>query len=464
VLFAQNSAQPEWDVFKANMDVLVELGEIGCVRSAYPLVSGGLSVSLALMAFGNNTGIEAQPKSFSLAAKSAYQGSVVVEIEGSAYRENPRINEILEKAGCWEIAAVSIGEPILRITREAESEPQFAEVPLETLRCAYEEPLAKVYPQISGGQTVVGASGCEVAGSGIRNLPLSTTESDKFFSNNSVKLRETPWLNIHSGQPVAVLPVFPGTNCEWDMEQAFREAGAKTRQVTFRNRSREDIAESIRELAASISEAQILALSGGFSAGDEPDGSGKFIANVLRCPAIADAVNDLLQLRGGLMLGICNGFQALIKLGLVPYGVYREANANMPTLTYNRIGRHVSRMVRTRVMSAKSPWLALEEPGTIHVVPVSHGEGRLVIRSEEGESLFQNGQIPFCYADENGLPALHEPDNPNGSDFAIEGMTSPDGRILGKMSHSERAGAFVHINIPGNKKQRIFEAGVRYFM
>jgi phosphoribosylformylglycinamidine synthase len=248
------------------------------------------------------------------------------------------------------------------------------------------------------------------------------------------------------------------------MERAFREAGAKTKLVIFRNRNREDIAESIRELAASIGEAQILALSGGFSAGDEPDGSGKFIANVLRSPAIADAVNDLLEQRGGLMLGICNGFQALIKLGLFPYGAYREADATMPTLTYNRIGRHVSRMVRTRVMPNKSPWLALEKPGTIHIIPVSHGEGRLVIRREEGEALFQNGQVPFCYADENGLPTLHEPDNPNGSDFAIEGMTSPDGRILGKMSHSERAGAFVHINIPGNKKQTIFEAGVKFFM
>jgi phosphoribosylformylglycinamidine synthase len=463
VLFAQNTAQSEWDVFKANMDALAALGATGCVRSAYPLVSGGLAASLALMAFGNNTGIEAQIKGFSFAAKSAYQGSVLAEIEGSAYRENPHIGKILEKAGCWEIVAISIGEPVFRITGEADGELQAAEISLAVLHRAYEEPLLKVYPQTSGGQTVVEASGCEVAGSGI-NLLRSTTESDKIFSNNSVKLRDSPWLNIHSGQPLVILPVFPGTNCEWDMGWAFREAGAKTRMVIFRNRNREDIALSIRELAASISEAQILALSGGFSAGDEPDGSGKFIANVLRSPAITDAVNDLLEQRGGLMMGICNGFQALIKLGLVPYGVYREANDNMPTLTYNRIGRHVSRMVRTRVMSDKSPWLALEEPGTIHIIPVSHGEGRLVIRREEGEALFQKGQVPFCYADENGLPTLHEPDNPNGSDFAIEGMTSPDGRILGKMGHSERAGDFVHINIPGNKKQRIFEAGVRYFM
>jgi phosphoribosylformylglycinamidine synthase len=248
------------------------------------------------------------------------------------------------------------------------------------------------------------------------------------------------------------------------MERAFRKAGARTRLVIFRNRNREDIAESTKEIAAAIAEAQIVALSGGFSAGDEPDGSGKFIANVLRSPAIADAVSGLLEKRDGLMLGICNGFQALIKLGLVPYGKIRQADETAPTLTFNRIGRHVSRMVRTRVMSKLSPWLAREETGALHVIPVSHGEGRLAIRREEGEALFRTGQVPFCYVDAAGSPTLAEPDNPNGSDLAIEGLTSPDGRILGKMGHSERRGEFVHINIPGNKGQNIFEAGVSYFV
>jgi phosphoribosylformylglycinamidine synthase len=247
------------------------------------------------------------------------------------------------------------------------------------------------------------------------------------------------------------------------MERAFREAGAQTRLVVFRNRNREDIAESTRELAAAIGEARILALSGGFSAGDEPEGSGKFIANVLRSPAIADAVTGLLEKREGLILGICNGFQALIKVGLVPYGAYREAGPDMPTLTFNRLGRHVSRMVRTRVMSALSPWLSLEEPGALHTLPVSHGEGRLVIGKAEGEALFRAGQVPFCYVDAEGRPAMTEPDNPNGSDFAIEGLSSPDGRILGKMGHSERRGRYVHVNIPGNKEQRIFRAGVACF-
>jgi phosphoribosylformylglycinamidine synthase len=249
------------------------------------------------------------------------------------------------------------------------------------------------------------------------------------------------------------------------MERAFREAGARTRILVFRNRSPQDIAASTAELAASIRESRIIALSGGFSAGDEPDGSGKFIANVFRAPAVADAAGELLENRGGLMLGICNGFQALIKLGLVPYGRIQNAPTDsMPTLTFNSIGRHVSRMVRTRVMSNLSPWFALEEPGAVHVIPVSHGEGRVVIREDEAERLFRAGQIAACYADARGRPTLAEPDNPNGSQFAIEAMTSPDGRILGKMAHSERRGEYVHINIPGNKNQRIFEAGVRYFL
>jgi len=434
------------------MDALSSLSAIGCgatscVLSAYPVVSGGIAASLALMAFGNNAGVET--KSGALNLGLSYQGSVLVEIDGEAFRENPKIAEILGVSGCWEIAAVSIEEPVFRVTKEVDNELQVAEVPLDVLRRAYEYPLAKVYPQVG--------TGVQGPGFGEKTGNSEQITMYRYTPKNNPK-PQTP-----DPEPLVLLPVFPGTNCEWDMERAFREAGARTRIVIFRNRNREDIAESKQELARAIGECQILALSGGFSAGDEPDGSGKFIANVLRSPVIADAVNNLLENRDGLILGICNGFQALIKLGLVPYGAYRRAEESMPTLAFNRIGRHVSRMVNTLVMPNCSPWLALDKPGAIHTLPVSHGEGRLVISEAEGEALFKNGQVPFCYAGENGRPTMLEPDNPNGSDFAIEGLCSPDGRILGKMAHSERRGEYVHINIPGDKRQNIFEAGVRYF-
>jgi phosphoribosylformylglycinamidine synthase len=462
ILFAQAACpkRGEWDTFRANMDALAALGAAGFVRSAFPVGPGGVAASLALMTFGNNAGIEARSGCFSLAAGPAYQGSVLAEIDGAAYRDNPAAAAILEQAGCWSVAAETIADPVFRITGEKDGGmrvPEFpSEIPLAVLRHAYECPLAGVYPQVS----IDAAEPPDT-----EEPPLAAFfNPDQMQDKPSAEKRGvSPFRITSSTAPLTVIPVFPGTNCEWDMERAFRGAGSRVRQVIFRNRGGEDIAESIRELAAAIGGAQILALPGGFSAGDEPDGSGKFIANVFRASAVAAAVGDLLEKRDGLVLGICNGFQALIKLGLVPYGAYRAADSESPTLTFNRVGRHVSRMVRTRVMPNNSPWLALEEPGAIHVVPVSHGEGRLVIRHDEAEKLFKNGQVPFCYANKDGQPAMREPDNPNGSDFAIEGLTSPDGRVLGKMGHSERRGDYVHINIPGNKRQRIFEAGVRYF-
>jgi phosphoribosylformylglycinamidine synthase len=428
--------EDEWERFKANMEILEDLGRRGLVKAAFPVGPGGIALALALMAFGNMTGLEVRAEALSLADGDAYQGSVLAELSEIPGGEAERR---------FVIAAYTLDEPLYRVQGE--------ERPLEVLRRAYESPLAQVYPQISGED----AATDKTAG-GPR---LITTEYPHGGLRKARRIRTED--GAERVKPLVVLPVFPGTNCEWDMERAFRKAGARTRLVVFRNRNREDILESTVELAAAIGGAQILALSGGFSAGDEPDGSGKFIANVFRAPEMADAVSSLLEERDGLILGICNGFQALIKLGLVPYGTNRPADKNMPALTFNRIGRHVSRMVRTRVMSRMSPWLALEEPGAVHVIPVSHGEGRIVIGEEEAETLFRMGQVPFCYAGEQGEPAFREPDNPNGSGFAIEALTSPDGRILGKMAHSERCGDYVHINIPGNKKQRIFEAGVCYF-
>jgi phosphoribosylformylglycinamidine synthase len=428
----------EWERFRVNMKTLEELALSGALKAAYPVGVGGVAASLALMAFGNMTGVEAYADSFALVRGLGYQGSVLAEIDES---------KLPDSLISLTLAGRTLDEPVFRIVRpsgEAE-DPEAAETPLEALRRAYEYPLAQVYPQTSSGAAVA--------------------ETDTFIP--SFPISDSPPAIRHSSfrvsSPLAVLPVFPGTNCEWDMDRAFREAGARTRLLVFRNRNRGEIGESLREMAAAFNEAHIIAFSGGFSAGDEPDGSGKFIANVLRSPIIADSLQEFLEKRDGLILGICNGFQALIKTGLLPYGRLIPPSPEMPTLAFNAIGRHVSRMVRTRVMRGRSPWLSLEEQGAIHVIPVSHGEGRVVIRPEEVEALFKAGQVAFCYADSSGRPAMTEPDNPNGSAFAIEGLTSPDGRILGKMGHSERYGEFVHVNIPGNKKQRLFEAGVRYF-
>jgi phosphoribosylformylglycinamidine synthase len=422
----------EWEAFKSNMKILRALAASGALKAAYPVGPGGVAATLAVMAFGNMTGVEAFEEAFHKDDHINYQGSVLAEIDEAALPAGMDAS--------WTLAARTLSEPVFRIKK--------CQAPLAALRRAYESPLAKVYPQTSTGATV--AEPAETA-------KLTVPAVKALF--NVQKHTRLPTQDA----PLAVLPVFPGTNCEWDMERAFREAGARTRLVIFRNRNGEDIAESLRELVAAFAEAQIIAFSGGFSAGDEPDGSGKFIANVIRCAPVAAAITEFLEKRDGLMLGICNGFQALIKTGLVPYGRIVAPANSMPTLTYNAIGRHVSRMVRTKVMSNVSPWLSLEEPGAIHLVPVSHGEGRLVITDAEAAALFGAGQVPFCYADADGNPTMTEPDNPNGSAFAIEALTSPDGRVLGKMAHSERCGEFVHVNIPGNKRQKVFEAGVRYF-
>jgi phosphoribosylformylglycinamidine synthase len=264
-------------------------------------------------------------------------------------------------------------------------------------------------------------------------------------------------------RPRALITVFPGTNCEYDSARAFEKAGATAEVLVMRNLSAQDIDGSIAAAVKSINNSQILMIPGGFSAGDEPDGSGKFIAAFFRNPHVKDAVHDLLNKRDGLVLGICNGFQALIKLGLVPYGEIRTITPDDPTLTFNTIGRHISRMVCTRVVSVKSPWLAKVAAGDLHTIPISHGEGRLIAPESCIRSLFDNGQIATRYVDMHGAYAEGMEGNPNGSHCAIEGITSPDGRVLGKMGHSERKGPWVSKNIPGEKDQLLFESGVAYF-
>ena len=269
--------------------------------------------------------------------------------------------------------------------------------------------------------------------------------------------------SIKSAKPRVLIPVFPGTNCEYDTARAFERAGAQPEVLVIKNLSASAIEESVNEAAKLIGKSQIIMIPGGFSGGDEPDGSGKFITAFFRNPKIKDAVHEMLKNRDGLMLGICNGFQALIKLGLVPYGEITDMTNESPTLTFNTIARHQSMMVTTRIASNKSPWLANCNAGDLHTIPISHGEGRFVAPQSLIVKLANNGQIATQYVDLNGRPTMDIKYNPNTSVEAIEGITSPDGRILGKMGHSERIGYDICKNVAGNKDQKIFESGVRYF-
>ena len=268
---------------------------------------------------------------------------------------------------------------------------------------------------------------------------------------------------VRTAKPRVLIPVFPGTNCEYDTARAFMDAGADAQILVIRNHDSADVAASVEEAAAAIAQAQLIAVPGGFSGGDEPDGSAKFITAFFRNPAVKDAVTQLLEERDGLMLGICNGFQALIKLGLVPYGRIMDTDADFPTLTYNRIGRHQSKLVRTRVASNMSPWLRYVKTGDIYTVPVSHGEGRFIASEELIRELAAHGQIATQYVDYDGYASMETDHNPNGSMFAIEGITSADGRIFGKMGHSERKGNALYRNVPGEYDMKIFEAAVSYF-
>ena len=268
---------------------------------------------------------------------------------------------------------------------------------------------------------------------------------------------------VKVAKPRVFIPAFPGTNCELDTERKFRLAGAETEILVIRNRSPKDIEESVQAIIKAIERANIIAFPGGFSGGDEPDGSGKFIATTFKNPAVSEKIADLLENRDGLILGICNGFQALIKLGLVPYGKVSPLTSGSPTLTFNNISRHVSTLADIRVASVKSPWLAACKVGEVYTVPVSHGEGKLIAPAAELEKMRANGQIATQYCDMNGRPTMVSPYNPNGSMWAIEGITSPDGRVFGKMGHSERTGENLYKNCCGNFDMKIFESGVRYF-
>ena len=344
-------------------------------------------------------------------------------------------------------------------------------VALNCEKC-FDSSIVKTYVGTAKGEFTFVCDGEKVCGKDTINSYLSplsgvfaVTAPAEGKAENCDYTEGVKYTNIatKTAKPKVFIPVFPGTNCELDTARKFILAGAEVETVVVRNRSAQDIEESVADIVKAIKKANIIAFPGGFSGGDEPDGSGKFIATTFRNPYIAEQVEELLNKRDGLVLGICNGFQALIKLGLVPYGHVKEMTENSPTLTFNNISRHVSTVVDLRIASNLSPWLSACKVGEIYKVPVSHGEGKIVAPMEELERMRKNGQIATQYADLAGMPTMESPFNPNGSTWAIEGITSPDGRVLGKMGHSERIGENLYKNVDGNFDMKIFESGVKYF-
>ncbi|MFZ3102465.1 MAG: phosphoribosylformylglycinamidine synthase [Desulfitobacteriaceae bacterium] len=414
---------PDFKVLAANFAKVTELIRAGQVMASQTVKMGGLAAAISKMAFGNRIGIKFNNYIIPESLFAADYGSVILEIDQQA--DLPALFD-------------QVNYRLLGRTQERASiELNDLEISLEAAMTAWEKPLEKIFPT----QTEVVAQPRSFS-YGLRNL-------------------QKPVLKV--AKPRIFMPVFPGTNCEYDSAKAFERAGGRVQTLVIRNLSAFEVEQSIEEIVKGIEKSQIIMLPGGFSAGDEPDGSGKFIAAMFRNPRIKEAVTQLIQDRDGLMLGICNGFQALIKLGLVPYGEIREINEACPTLTFNKIGRHISCMVQTKVVSTLSPWFSGVELGSIHTIPLSHGEGRFVAKQDVIEQLIANGQIATQYVDLEGQPSNDIRYSPNGSFEAIEGITSPDGRILGKMGHSERTGSQVAMNVPGNKDQAIFAAGVDYF-
>ena len=387
---------------------------------------GAVAESLFKMCVGNQIGIEVEPSFTTEALFCPAYGSFIVEVSDDA--QLPELEQGVTVA-------------LLGTTTEAYELKACGEtIDLSELQEAWEGAIESVFPYRAEGPKV-------------QKLDFSVAE----------KQVSRPKPAIHVARPRVVIPVFPGTNCEYDTARAFRRAGAEPSVLVINNLTPEAVAESTRELARRIRESQIVMIPGGFSGGDEPDGSAKFITAFFRAPEVTEAVRELLQSRDGLMLGICNGFQALIKLGLVPYGDIRPMDETCPTLTFNTIGRHQSRLVRTRVASDLSPWLSKCEVGDTHEIAISHGEGRFVASPELVAELAAKGQIATQYVGEDGEPAMGLDVNPNGSVLAIEGITSPDGRVLGKMGHTERSGEGLYKNVPGNKFQPLIEGGVSYF-
>ena len=391
------------------------------IASAYAVGFGGICEAVSKMAFGNELGVTMND-SLSIDELFAKDyGSIIVEMTPEDFAE-------------LKIAGKQIGT----VTEQPNFVAGATSIYMKEAYEAWTGRLEEVFPTRSGVE-------------------------QKVLEDTLYDAKQVYTAQRKLAKPKVFIPVFPGTNCEYDTTKAFEKAGAEVETLVFKNMTESQIVESVNAFEKAIRESQILMFSGGFSAGDEPDGSAKFIASIFRNPKIMDAVHDLLQQRDGLALGICNGFQALIKLGLVPYGEIKPQTADAPTLTTNSIGRHISKSVYTKVVTNKSPWLMRAELGGVYAIPASHGEGRFVAPENVIRDLFANGQVATRYVDLQGNPTMDEEFNPNGSYAAIEGITSPDGRVLGKMAHSERIGEGVAVNIYGNQNQHIFESGVSYF-
>jgi len=411
-----DALRPEAESLKAVWAQVHALMREGRVLAAYTPGMGGVAEALFKMCAGNGLGFRLAPGVDAGGLFDYAYGSFVLELAGDA----------------------SVGTPLGETTNAGALEAAGEAVPMEELLQAWEGKLEPIFPYHAPARQ--------------EEVPCVTYKAET---------RVAP--KVGAARPRVLIPVFPGTNCEYDSARAMERAGAQPDVFVINNLTPAHVSESAKELAKRIGESQMVFLPGGFSGGDEPEGSAKFIAAFFRNPAITEAVHALLKQRDGLMLGICNGFQALVKLGLVPFGEIVKTDASCPTLTFNEIGRHQSMLVRTRVASNKSPWLQFSQPGDVHTIAVSHGEGRFVASGEVLAKLRENGQIATQYVDLAGAPTLDMRYNPNGSVWAIEGITSPDGRVLGKMGHSERFGNGLYKNVEGNKDQRLFEGGVAYF-
>ncbi|VFQ42751.1 phosphoribosylformylglycinamidine synthase [Desulfoluna butyratoxydans] len=412
----------DFDDLKEKYDRITRLMDEGHIISAHTVSKGGAMAAISKMCFGNTLGMEITPEVTREILTEEAIGSLVLEVSSEK-----------ELAELFTSAYVDLG----MVTGESTISHGEMTLALDDLITAWEAPLNDIFEIKEDHHGPIET--------------LSHTAKTVHVANTRV------------ARPKVIIPAFPGTNCELDTQRAFERAGADAEVVVFKNLTAAWVEESIATLAGKIKGAQIIALPGGFSAGDEPEGSGKFIASIFKNEQVKDAVHGLLNDRDGLMLGICNGFQALVKLGLLPFGEIRTLSETAPTLTYNKIGRHVARYAKTRVASNLSPWLAGTEVGEVFESPLSHGEGRFFANEEVLDGLIKGGQIATQYVDEAGNATYDGSYNPNGSIYAIEGITSADGRILGKMGHSERIGNHVAGNIYGKTDMKIFESGVRYF-